>query len=149
MNLGVSPETDRRQDWPARLDAYLRDCAARPFQYGAHDCALFAAGAVAAVTGWDPAAAWRGAYDSLSSGQQALRAALGRVSLPQAVNRYLGRPHKLWRQAGRGDIAWVQDLLIDSRVLGVVDLSGERVAVAGAEGMIFAPTHAIRLVWKI
>jgi hypothetical protein len=46
------------------LDAYVGDEGARPFVWGRRDCILFAAGWVQARTGRDPAAAWRGRYDT-------------------------------------------------------------------------------------
>lgn len=64
----------RRPDWRARLTAYMAEVAARSFRPGTHDCALFAAGAVEAVTGVDLAATWRGTYRSLAEGRAALGA---------------------------------------------------------------------------
>lgn len=62
----------RRVDWRARLTAYLADAAARPFRPGTHDCALFVAGAIHAMTGHDAAADWRGSYGTLKAGRAAL-----------------------------------------------------------------------------
>lgn len=59
----------------ARLTTYLADCARRPFAEGSHDCALFAAGAVQAMTGRDIAAEWRGRYISTRGGLRVLRRA--------------------------------------------------------------------------
>lgn len=44
------------------LAAYVGAATERPFRWGEHDCALFAAGWVATVTGIDPAADLRGTY---------------------------------------------------------------------------------------
>lgn len=65
----------RYPDWRARLTAYLAAGAREPFAYGRHDCALFAAGAVAAMTGIDLAAPFRGRYRSLRGGLRVMRAA--------------------------------------------------------------------------
>lgn len=62
----------RRADWHQRLCAWLAEAADRPFQPGRHDCAIFAAGAVKAITGKDQARGWRG-YRSLERGQAKLR----------------------------------------------------------------------------
>ena len=59
--------------WEARLTDYLAGIARRPFAEGVHDCALFAAGAVAAMTGTDLAAEWRGRYPGTKAGLRALR----------------------------------------------------------------------------
>jgi hypothetical protein len=65
----------RLPDWKPRLLAYLQESSARPFQFGTHDCALFAAGAVQAMTGFDPAADYRGGYRTLNGGLRAIHKA--------------------------------------------------------------------------
>lgn len=64
----------RRADWKSRLAEYLAAGPRRAWGYGANDCALFTAGAVAAMTGTDPAAAWRGRYGDLRAGIALIRA---------------------------------------------------------------------------
>ena len=64
----------RLPDWRGRLGAYLAAARARPFCYGTHDCATFAAGAVGAVSGIDPIAALGIRYTTLACGRRALRA---------------------------------------------------------------------------
>lgn len=64
----------RAPDWAPRLTRYLAACARRPYQPGQHDCALFAAGALAAMGGPDLAAPYRGRYRTLSGGRRVLRA---------------------------------------------------------------------------
>ena len=66
-------ELIRRPDWRGRLRAYASAAARRPFAYGQHDCALFAAGAIAAMTGQDPAADWRRRYTTLRGGLRVIR----------------------------------------------------------------------------
>ena len=65
----------RLHDWEHRLTQYVSRVAREGFAYGRHDCALFAAGGVEAVTGTDPAAAWRGRYTTLAEGLRLIRAA--------------------------------------------------------------------------
>lgn len=65
----------RLYDWETRMTAYLARVAREGFAWGRHDCALFAAGAVEALTGIDPAAEWRGRYDSLAGGLRLMREA--------------------------------------------------------------------------
>ncbi len=62
--------TARLSDWEERLHAYLDQVAALPFSWGKHDCLMFVAGAIKAVTGRDPARGHRGKY---SGGAGALR----------------------------------------------------------------------------
>ena len=65
-------ELQRRADWRPRLTEYLARVAGARFRPGQHDCALFAAGAVEAMTGHDPAAEWRGTYRTLEEGRVVL-----------------------------------------------------------------------------
>lgn len=60
-------------EWHSRLSDYIDSVRHRPFVYGEHDCALFAAGAIEAVTGIDPAAALRGKYKTRLGGLRLLK----------------------------------------------------------------------------
>lgn len=63
----------RLPDWEARLAAYLEPLRLRPFAWGAHDCCLFCAGAVEAMTGADPMPEFRGRYSTVIGAERALR----------------------------------------------------------------------------
>lgn len=63
----------RHTDWFQRLTHYLADAAAKPFVEGEHDCALFLAGGVKAMTGVDYAAPYRGRYTTTRGGLRILR----------------------------------------------------------------------------
>lgn len=63
----------RLEDWRPRLSAYVHSIAGKPFQWGVHDCALFTAGAVEAMTGHDYAADYRGTYTTLIGGLRKLK----------------------------------------------------------------------------
>jgi len=82
----------RHPDWQLRLHRYLSTLWRQPLRYGAHDCCLFGAGAIAAQTGVDLAAPFRGRYRSLQGGLRLLRrsgfvdhVALIAVHLPEAT----------------------------------------------------------------
>lgn len=64
----------RLPNWRSALRDYVEDVARKPFRYGTHDCALFVAGAVRAMTGVDHARGWRSQYRSLAKGQKLLAA---------------------------------------------------------------------------
>lgn len=63
----------RNDNWRPALLAYVQSVAAKPFVWGEHDCALFAAGAVEAMTGEDIAAPFRGKYKTLAGGLRMLK----------------------------------------------------------------------------
>lgn len=64
---------ERHQDWRTNLVQYLSEISRRPFSEGQNDCALFLAGGVAAMTGVDYAATYRGRYTTIRGGLRILR----------------------------------------------------------------------------
>lgn len=132
----------RLPDWKPRLTAWLARAARRPFAEGEHDCALFFAGAVEAMTGTDPAAVWRGRYPSTAAGLRMLRregfadhVALAAARLPEVPAAY----------ARTGDGAVVPTP--DGPALGLVQ--GEMIYVLGPTGLRLVPrslaSHAFRV----
>ncbi|SDX54258.1 DUF6950 family protein [Allgaiera indica] len=65
----------RRDDWMQRLSNYIGRHSRAGFRYGELDCALFAAGAVAAMTDEDLSAPYRGRYKTLTGALRVLRKA--------------------------------------------------------------------------
>lgn len=63
----------RHPQWRASLCAYLNAVSRKQLRPGAHDCALFAAGAVEAMTGVDFAAEYRGQYRTIEEGYALVR----------------------------------------------------------------------------
>ena len=100
----------RRVDWELQLHDYLNRCSSCAFAWGEHDCALFAAGGVLAMTGVDPAATFRGRY----------RTAIGSV---RALRRY-----------GTGTLEATIDALLPRKPIGFA-ISGDVVMVDGMAGI--------------
>lgn len=123
----------RRADWPARLAAYLAVEAGTPFVPGTSDCALFAAGAVAAMTGSDPAARWRGRYSTARGGLRVLRREGYADAV--AVAAALLRRRAEGERAVPGDVCALEtpDQAAPGAALGIVQ--GAFVYVRGAEGL--------------
>lgn len=67
--------TARFSFWRTALFEYVHGVARTPFAWGSHDCALFAAGAVQAMTGRDFASPYRGRYSTLAGGLRLLKKA--------------------------------------------------------------------------
>lgn len=63
---------ERLDGWRLDLMQYLGEVARSEIKIGRHDCALFAAGAVQAMTGVDFAAPYRGRYKTLQGGLRIL-----------------------------------------------------------------------------
>ena len=93
----------RVSTWERRLGDYLASRRALPFAYGSNDCAMFAAGAVEALTGQDPAAAFRGAYRSAAGSVRALRG-IGEGTLEATIDAIF--PAIAVGKIGRGDLVW-------------------------------------------
>lgn len=95
----------RRADWPEILAALLARARAAEFAWGEHDCCLFAADVVRAITGRDPAAAFRGRYRTRRGAQLALKR-YGRGTLLATVTAILGEPVPPLL-ARRGDVLYM------------------------------------------
>jgi len=93
----------RHDDWRARLSAYINDAMRKPFRPGKHDCALFAAGAIEAMTGVDFARGFRG-YRTLAEGQRRLSAKGFDSIVDLAADRLTSIPVAMARA---GDVAIV------------------------------------------
>jgi hypothetical protein len=70
-----TPSFQKRATWDADLRAYIDVVRGTPFEFGVFDCSTFAAGAVEAMTGVDPAAGFRGQYGGAESGLALVHAA--------------------------------------------------------------------------
>lgn len=126
----IAPETPvRLPDWRRRLAGYLAEVGRAPFRPGAHDCALFVAGAVRAMTGVDLAAQYRGRYTTLRGGYRVLRkeGVADHIALAAAIFEEVPTAF-----AQVGDVA-VMPSEIDGGALGVVQ--GEMVYVLQPAGM--------------
>lgn len=138
-----APLKPRLQDWPERLAALVEARREVPFAWGSHDCALFMADAVAAVTGEDPAAAFRG-YTTEAEAEEIL----GAEGLEGVVARALAEfgcgdcPPAL---AQRGDVALA---LLGNQPTMVVVL-GEVLAGPGPRGLVFLPSARIQRAWSV
>lgn len=128
----------RLADWPSRLDSYVHAMRDRPFQWGSLDCVSFAAGAVHAVTGWQPdLPAWVNQRSAMRQLRRfgGLRAAANGV-LPELPSATL---------AQRGDVLLVAQ---PGRDLLAVCL-GPHWCAPGRNGLHFGPTQQALAAWKV
>lgn len=133
----------RRRDWEPRLVAYLAAARDKPHRYGRHDCMIFSAGVVKAVTGRDFARGHRGKYRSAASATRYLRG-LGFDSVEAMIDSVL--PEKPVLRAQRGDI-----VLRDEGQPGVC-IGGEALFVGskeGEEGLVRVPRAQWRKAWAV
>lgn len=111
---------------PDRLAAFLDVEAARAFRMGVHDCWLFPADWVRCRTGRDPAAAWRGRYQSMRGAARLIRGGGGAEAFAGA-----GLNESGWvpsRRIRRGQVG-----LVPAQVLiGATDANAVRIDLIGA-----------------
>jgi hypothetical protein len=136
---------ERLPDWPERLHALVQSRRARPFVWGQHDCGLFVADAVDAVTGWDPAAGLRGTYATRRGAYRALVPWGGLVGFAQHCAVQVGAETVRPAGAKRGDIGAVR--FDAGPALGVV--YGFGIWVPGPRGLVELPRERILTAWGL
>lgn len=123
-----------------RLHAQIEAARATPFAWGRHDCCLFAADCVLALTGVDHAAAWRGTYTDAVGAQRVLmrqgglRGLAGRAGAPIAP-----------LAARVGDVGIVTHA--GRELLAVC--AGEVWVCPGLTGLAAQPLDAALAAWRI
>ena len=126
--------------WRERLDALIAARMPAPFAWGTHDCCLFAADAVLAQTGEDPAAEFRGTY---ADARQALELLTELGGLTAVAGR-AGEPvQALCAQVG--DIGLVEH---DGRELLAV-CAGPVWLVPAEQGLAALPIDAATSAWRV
>lgn len=131
----------RLRDWPERLAELVQARLREPFAWGSNDCCIFAADVVQALTGHDPAAELRGAYDGPVS---AARALAGQQPAELAAG-VLGQALDSPAMAQRGDV--VCGLVDGQQRLGVC--VGELWCGPGEDGLVFEPMSTAWQAWRV
>lgn len=108
--------------WRPALFDYVHAVAAKPFAWGEHDCALFAAGAIKVMTGEDFAGGYRGKYRTLAGGLRQVKRA-GFANHADLAASILEEIHP--SEAQIGDIAAVEE----DGAIGLGIIQGERIYV--------------------
>ena len=125
-----------------RLRQLLRDRQFKPFQWGVQDCCLFAADAVHAQIGVDPAEPLRGRYATDIQAARLLRAAGGVEGIARQV---LGDPLPAPLLACQGDVVVVEDAGRDVLAVCV----GDCLRLPSEHGMALMPLRAARMAWRV
>ncbi|HTN12513.1 MAG TPA: hypothetical protein VL154_16205 [Acetobacteraceae bacterium] len=139
-----APERKRVPTWPERLAALIEERRHTPFVWGTHDCCLFAADAVLATTGADPAAEWRGRYDSEAEALELLGARGLEGTVADAMAAF-GAPECPVLAAQRGDVVLATSG--NEPLVGVA--FGSRIVVPGPERLVFLPLSAGSRAWAV
>lgn len=134
------PRAMRLPDWAARFQALLQSTRATPFAWGVRDCCLWAADAVQALTGHDPAAPWRGTYGDAAGARLVLRKLGGLAGVAS-----LGAQPIQPGFATAGDVAIVK--AARRNMLAVC--TGESWLCVTRHGLLALPLSAAQSVWGV
>lgn len=134
----------RADDWPIRLNAHIEVSRDRAFEWGRHDCALFAADWVRQATGVDYTAAYRDRYASASGAMRALKE-LGQGNLRATVGGVLGAEIPALK-AQRGDLLLWQQAEGGDTVGICLGADG---AFVGAQGLVMVPLRDCAAGWRV
>jgi hypothetical protein len=137
----------RMPDWQGRLLACLAAAENKPFAWGTHDCCVFAADCVQAVTGDDPLSHWRGRWRTERGAARVMRS-VGGGGLAQAAEtlaRECGWPLVAVAQAQRGDVALA---VIDAQPT-ILMCTGVHFVGPSATGWVRVPLSAVTKSWRV
>lgn len=119
-----------------------------PFAWGVQDCCLFACDGLRAITGLDPAAKlFRGQYRDAAGAARLVRKHGGVEAIAAAVCAAHGWPEVPPALAQRGDTVIIDTP--DGLGAAVGLHLGDRLAFAGAEGVVYHPPAAARRAWAV
>jgi len=135
----------RVNNWPSVLSAEIETARAEPFEWGRHDCCLWAATVALALTGRDFAKDYRGRYNTARAAVKLWRAHTGGL---------LGLVHDNCVSAGfdvvhpalakRGDIIGAKQE--EHYLLGVC--LGRQFAAVGVSGLVFKSMADAVSAWR-
>lgn len=134
----------RLPDWEPRLHSYLGSVMTAPFVWGQHDCALFVGSVVEALTGVDPASAYRGRYNNETGARLALKR-IGKKTLLATFDDAFGASVAP-AFAGRGDIVLTTDGNAGVCMGGFAFLVG---AAGGVDGLVRVARPDWARAWRI
>jgi hypothetical protein len=144
----------RVRHWATRaLDAFLTSRAKTPFAWGAHDCALFAADGIEAMTGTDIAADFRGEYSDEAGALAAIKTIAGGETVADAAAWCAAKhgipewPRPLFAQ--RGDLVVYEDPTTKRPVSGLIHLSGRHIVAAGPKGLMRISISRVLRAWHV
>lgn len=135
----------RFEDWPERLSAEIAKARAAPFEWGAHDCALWAFEVVAALTGVDHVAQVRGTYATREGALRCLASEWG-CGLLEATAALLGDPLQSPLYAQRGDVVAIETA--DGPALGIC-LGAELAFIEQRGGLTLKPITDATRAWRV
>lgn len=131
---------------PELLAQFVNDRNRTPFKWGQSDCSTLAADWAHELTGRDPAAAYRGKYDTALTAARMIKESGGFVALISKIANDSGWIEIQPLFAGRGCVAIITDQK-DREAAGIVTAAG--IACQGYEGIEILPMKTAIKAWRI
>ena len=132
----------KHEHWQTRaFHNFLLENADKPFAWGTHDCALFAANAILANTGVDIADDFRGKYITQLGAFKTIKQVTGGTTVADAA-AYCAAKHGLVEHtyplmAKRGDLVVVENG--GNLIAGVIHLNGVHAISVSESGLVRLP----------
>ena len=144
---------ERIDGWEALLTAFIQSRSSTKFEWGKHDCCLFACDGIKAITGEDSAYMFRGKYKDKTEAYNLLKDFSG-SGLEETAER-LAKEFKLdevaMSFAGRGDVVLCNvPTVINEELptLGIIGMSGD-IYIAGTRRLqVYGKESGFRF-WKV
>lgn len=132
----------RYTDWAQRLTSFIQNRRNTPFSWGKHDCCMFAADAVIAITGYDYAEVFRHRYTTELGAYRVLKRE-GFSGVEEVLTGLLGEASPRLA-ACRGDVVLIEHNGSDTAGIMFGD-----VVVPGISKLETLSPLAIKKVWRI
>ncbi len=144
----------RSKHWATRAyNDFLTETANTPFEWGKHDCALFAANGIQAMTGTDVADDFRGKYSTEKEAFALIETVTGvRGGTVADAAAHCANKHEMAElknplMAQRGDLVVLEDS--GRLIAGLVHLNGRDIAVAGETKLKKLPIADVKRAWHV
>jgi hypothetical protein len=134
--------TTRKTNWQLDFEKTVSEHKDKAFIWGEHDCVLWAANAVLAITGFDAAEGFRDSYSTALGAAKLLKDFGGMEAL---VTTKLEREPVAPAFANIGDVLLV--LQEGQPMLAICN--GETMLAPGLDGLVALPTLSALKAWKV
>jgi hypothetical protein len=133
--------------WESKLSDWQQAAARRSFSWGSADCCLTVCDGLQAITGIDPARAFRGKYTTKTGAYGALKrfAGGGLAATAEKITAGLGWPEIPVLMARRGDVGLVNTDEGEALAICI----GARWATQGAAGLVYLSIKSGLRAWRV
>jgi|TARA_R110000851_G_scaffold46360_1_gene112827 hypothetical protein len=144
----------RYSDWPDRLSGFLKERHNTPFEWGKSDCCLFAADAVQAINGSDPAHFFRSKYSTMKEAIKFIKhfSGGGVEETVEKIFMEMGHKQVSLESSNSGDVVLMDVENVHPEAYGLTTgiLFDKTMAIAqGTDGLVYVDNPDVKKVWAI